>query len=117
MAKLDTTLSVKIIKDMEKGSIGLVNPSTDGAEIPAILFCKLLEAMHKVDVEWNEQLRKGQLMYKRDSIFGKIAYWFRSGQLGLSGKKRKYQDTLWWKRIGNADRRKAIKELDKALSV
>lgn len=53
-------------------------------------------------------------MYKRDSIFGKIAYWFRSGQLGLSGKKRKYQDTLWWKRIGNADRRKAVKELDKA---
>ena len=59
MAKLDTTLSVKIIKDMEKGSIELVNPSTDGAEIPAILFCKLLEAMHKVEVEWNEQLRKG----------------------------------------------------------
>jgi len=56
-------------------------------------------------------------MVRRDSIFGKINYWFRVNQLGLSGKKRKYQDTLWWKRIGNADRRKAIKELDKALSV
>ena len=59
MAKLDTTLSVKIIKDIEKGSIEFVNPDTDGAAIPVTLFCKLMEAMHKVEVEWNEQLRKG----------------------------------------------------------
>ena len=59
MVKVDTTLSVKIIKDLEKGSIELVNPNTDGAAIPVTLFCKFMDAMHKVEVEWNEQLRNG----------------------------------------------------------
>lgn len=58
MAKLDTTLSVKIIKDLEKGTIEVVNPNTDGAAIPITLFCKFMEALHKVEVEWNEQQRK-----------------------------------------------------------
>ena len=53
-------------------------------------------------------------MSKERDIFGMIAYWFRAGQLGLSDNKRKHQDTLWGKRIGNADRRKAVKEIDKA---
>ena len=50
-------------------------------------------------------------MSKEYNTFGMIRYWFRVDQLGLSGKKRKYQNTLWWKRIGNVDRRKTVKEL------
>ena len=53
-------------------------------------------------------------MSKEYNTFGMIRYWFRVDQLGLSGKKRKYQNTLWWKRIGNVDRRKTVKELEKA---
>ena len=59
MVKVDTTLSVKIVKDLEKGSIELVSPNTDGAAIPVTLFCKFMDAMHRVEVEWNEQLRNG----------------------------------------------------------
>ena len=53
-------------------------------------------------------------MAKQRNTFGMISYWFRAHQLGLSEKKRKYQNTLWWKRIRNADTRKACKELEKA---
>lgn len=58
MVKVQTTLSVKINKDLTNGdTIEIVNPCTDGASISAMLFCKIMEAMHKVEVEWNEQLK------------------------------------------------------------
>ena len=53
-------------------------------------------------------------MVKERNTFGMISYWFRAGQLGLSDKKRKYQDTLWWKRKNNASNRKAFEEIEKA---
>ncbi len=59
MTKVQTTLSVKINKDLEKGVVEIVSPSTNGAPIPVTLLVKLLEAMNKVEMEWNEQLRKG----------------------------------------------------------
>lgn len=51
---------------------------------------------------------------KEYNIFGRIAYLFRVGQLGLSGKQCAFKRTLSWKRKDNASKRKAKKEIDKA---
>lgn len=54
-------------------------------------------------------------MSKQHDIFGKIRYWFRVEQLGLSNKESKYCRTLYWKRKNNASRRKACKEIEKSI--